>query len=66
MKRKRLPPKPPSPPEGWMYWYGELTKITTVERKTRAIIGNQNAFHDDDPCTSRQSVHIQVKCASLD
>ena len=42
MKRKRLPPKPPSPPEGWMYWYGELTKITTVERKTRAIIGNHD------------------------
>ena len=25
-----------------MYWYGELTKITTVERKTRAIIGNHD------------------------
>jgi hypothetical protein len=32
MKRRRLPPRPPEPPPGHMYFYRQLTPITEVER----------------------------------
>lgn len=31
MKRRRLPPKPEPPPEGYMYWYGNIVPIQAVE-----------------------------------
>jgi hypothetical protein len=55
MKRKRLPPKPPPP--GWMYWHGELTTITDVERHAKSIIGN----HDKLPRAQRDRANGIVR-----
>lgn len=58
MKRKRrLLPKPPSPPTGWMWWHGDLMKIRDVERHCRGIIGN----HDKLPRTERDRANGIVK-----
>jgi hypothetical protein len=39
MKRGRLPPKPPEPPSGYMYWYWELLPIVEVQRRVRLRMG---------------------------
>jgi hypothetical protein len=43
--KRRLPPRPPDPPEGMMWWHGELRTIAAVERLAKSIIGN----HDFQP-----------------
>ncbi len=40
--RRRLPPKPPNPPEGYMYWHGRLWAISAVEALCKSIIGNHD------------------------
>jgi hypothetical protein len=58
MKRKRrLLPKPPSPPTGWMWWHGDLKKIRDVERHCRGLIGN----HDKLPRAERDRANGIVK-----
>ncbi len=41
MKRKRLPPPPPEPPEGKMWFNGELWDIKEFERACRYNFLNQ-------------------------
>ncbi len=48
-RRRRLPPRPPDPPAGMMWWHGELMKIASVERLAKQIIGR----HDDHPRARR-------------
>jgi hypothetical protein len=45
-KSKRyLAPRPPAPPEGMMWWHGELWTIAAVESLAKSIMGN----HDFQP-----------------
>jgi len=48
-RRRRLAPRPPDPPPGYMWWHGELKRIVDVEKLCRAIIGN----HDQRPRVQR-------------
>jgi hypothetical protein len=45
MKKRRLAPRPADPPEGMMWWHGELQTIAAVETLAKSIIGN----HDFQP-----------------
>lgn len=44
-RKRRLPPRPPGPPEGMMWWHGELWTIPAVESLAKQVMGN----HDFQP-----------------
>jgi hypothetical protein len=48
-RKRRLSPRPPDPPPGWMWWHGELRTIAAVERLAKQVIGR----HDDCPRARR-------------
>jgi hypothetical protein len=37
-RRRRLPPKPPQPPLGWMLWHQRLVRVEEVEAIAKAIM----------------------------
>jgi hypothetical protein len=48
-RRRRLPPKPPESPAGYMYFYRQLMPIAAVEQHAKNIMGN----HDNQPRRAR-------------
>ena len=44
-RKRHLPPRPPDPPEGMMWWHGELWTIAAVESLAKHVMGN----HDFEP-----------------
>lgn len=49
VKRRRLPPRPPDPPEGYMLFHQQLVPIQYVEATCKSIIG-----HHDDQCRAKR------------
>ena len=37
---RRLPPKQPEPPAGYMWWYWDVVPIAHVERKAQALMAS--------------------------
>jgi len=52
-RKRRLAPRSPDPPEGMMWWHGELWTIAAVENLAKSIIGN----HDFQPRHKRDQAN---------
>jgi hypothetical protein len=56
-RRRRLPPKPPDLPPGFMWWHNKLMTIADVEYFSKQIIGN----HDNLPRAQRDRANGIVR-----
>jgi len=55
--KRRLARRPPDPPEGMMWWHGELCTIAAVESLAKLIIGN----HDFQPRHKRDQANNIIR-----
>ena len=52
-RKRRLPPRPLDPPEGMMWWHGELWTIVAVESLAKHVMGS----HDFQPRHKRDQAN---------